>query len=66
MTTADRDFSSWTANVLQPIVNRAEDKDALAVFLNRQLDEWELEAQRREGLPWAPLVVDAIERALKR
>jgi hypothetical protein len=66
MNTADRDFSAWTADVLQPVVNGAEDKDALAVFLNRQLDEWELEAERREGLPWAPLVVDAIERALKR
>jgi hypothetical protein len=66
MNTADRDFSAWTANVLQPVVNRSEDKDALAVFLNRQLDEWELEAERPEGLPWAPLVVDAIERALQR
>jgi hypothetical protein len=66
MNTADRDFSAWTANVLQPIVDRSEDKDALAVFLNRQLDEWELEAERPEGLPWAPLVVNAIEWALKR
>jgi hypothetical protein len=66
MNTADRDFSAWTANVLQPVVNGAEDKDALAVFLNRQLDEWDLEAMRPEGQPWAPLVVNAIEWALKR
>jgi hypothetical protein len=63
---AEITYLTWTANVLQPVVNGAEDKDALAVFLNRQLDEWELEAERDEGLPWAPLVVDAIERALKR
>jgi hypothetical protein len=66
MNTADRDFSAWTANVPQPVVNGAEDKDALAVFLNLQIDEWELEAERPEGLPFAPLAVDAIERALKR
>jgi hypothetical protein len=64
MNTADRDFSAWTANVLQPVINRAEDKDALAVWLNRQLDEWEIEAERPEGLPFAPLAVDAIEQAL--
>jgi hypothetical protein len=66
MSTADRDFSAWTANVLQPVVNGAEDNDALAAWLSRQLDEWDLEAMRPEGLPWAPLAVDAIERALKR
>jgi hypothetical protein len=66
MNTADRDFSAWTANVLQPVVNGCTDDGELAVFLNRQLDEWELEAERPEGLPFAPLAVDAIERALKR
>jgi hypothetical protein len=64
MNTADRDFSAWTANVLTPVVNGAEDKDALAVWLNRQLDEWEIEAERTEELPFAPLAVDAIEQAI--
>jgi hypothetical protein len=63
-TEAERDFSSYVANVLQPIIKGSTDDGELAVFLNRQLDEWELEVERPEGLPWAPLAVDAIERAL--
>jgi hypothetical protein len=65
-TEAERDFSSYVANVLQPIIKGTTDDGELAVWLTRQLDEWELEAERPEGLPWAPLAVDAIERALKR
>ena len=40
------------------------DDGELAVFLNRQLDEWELEAERPEGLPFAPCVIDALEQIL--
>ena len=64
MSTAERDFSTYRANVLQPIVDGAEDKDALKAFLTRQLDEWEIEAERPEGLAFAPLAIDAIGQAL--
>jgi hypothetical protein len=57
-------FNSYLTNVLRPVVNRADDKDALAVWLNRQLDEWELEAERAEGLPFARDAIDALEQIL--
>jgi hypothetical protein len=62
--TAQRDFSAYIDNVLRPIVNGTGSNGELAAFLNRQLDEWELEAERPEGEPIAPLVIDALERIL--
>jgi hypothetical protein len=57
-------FSTYMDNVLNPIVDGAADKGALAVWLSRQLDEWELEAERPDSIPFAPQVVAAIEQAL--
>lgn len=51
------EFVGYISNVITPIVNGSRDDGELAVFLNRQLDEWELEAERPEGLPFAPRVV---------
>jgi hypothetical protein len=32
--------------------------------ISRQLDEWEIEAERPAGLPFAPMAIDAIEQIL--
>jgi hypothetical protein len=32
--------------------------------ISRQLDEWEIEAERPDGLPFAPMAIDAIEQIL--
>jgi hypothetical protein len=50
-------FKSYVSNTISPIIKRSTDDGELAVFLNRQLDEWELEAERPEGLDFAPSVV---------
>jgi hypothetical protein len=57
-------FASYVDNVLKPIVNGTSDNGELAIFLNRQLDEWELEAERPDREPIAPLVIDAIEQSI--
>jgi hypothetical protein len=62
----ERGFDAYVAEVLQPIVDGADDKDALIDWLNWQLDEWEIEAERPNGTPYAPRVVDAIGQALVR
>jgi len=64
MNTADLDFNRYVTCVLRPIVDATHDKAALAGWLTRQLDEWELEAERPEGEPIAPLVIDALEQNL--
>jgi hypothetical protein len=64
MNSAKRDFSRYVDNVLKPVVNGTADKAALAIFLNRQLDEWELEAEHADGVVFAPLAINAIEQAL--
>lgn len=50
------EFVGFISSVITPVVNESRDDGELAVFLNRQLDEWELEAERPEGLPFAPRV----------
>lgn len=57
-------FPGFVDNVLKPICNTAGDDRALTTFLNRQLDEWEIEAERPEGEPVAPLVIAALEQIL--
>jgi hypothetical protein len=57
-------FPGYVDNVLKPIVNGTGSNGELAVFLNRQLDEWELVAERPEGEPIAPLVIDALEQII--
>ena len=64
MSTAEREFSAYIDNVIRPVFAASTDDGELAVFLNRQLDEWELVAERPEGEPIAPLVIDALERIL--
>jgi hypothetical protein len=59
---AERDFSAYIDNALRPIVDGTGSNGERAAFLNRQLDEWELEAERPEGEPIAPLVIDALEQ----
>lgn len=58
------DFNSYIANVVSPTLRASTDDGALAVFLNRQLDEWELEAERQDGVPFAPRVVDCLTNLL--
>jgi hypothetical protein len=57
-------FAGYVENVLNPIVNGAADKDALAAWLSRQVEEWEIEAERPEGEPIAGQVVEALEQTL--
>ena len=46
MNTADLDFNRYVTGVLRPIVDATHDKADFAGWLTRQLDEWELEAER--------------------
>jgi hypothetical protein len=57
---AERGFNSYVDNVLRTVCNA--DAGDLAVWLTRQLDEWELEAERKEALPFAHDVIDALEQ----
>lgn len=60
-------FPGYVDNVLRPIFCADPDdvdEDRLCDWLNHQLDEWELEAERPEGEPIAPLVIGALERIL--
>lgn len=58
------DFVAYVSGVITPAVNGIKDDGELAVWLNRQLDEWELEAERPEGLPHAARVVQHLTTLL--
>lgn len=62
--TPERGFNRYIANVIMPIITASADDGTLAVFLNRQLDEWELEAERPEGEPFADQVVAHLTKIL--
>jgi hypothetical protein len=63
---AERGFNRYCDNVLRPIfcADQAVDDGELAVWLNWQIDEWEAEAERPEGLARAPLAVEALGHIL--
>jgi hypothetical protein len=56
---AERGFNSYVDNVLKPVCGA--DDDALIGWLDNQLDAWEIETERAEGLPFARDVIDALE-----
>jgi hypothetical protein len=56
-TEAERDFSRYVDSFLRPLCNEATSNGALIAFLAHELDGWELEAERSDGIPWAPMVV---------
>lgn len=58
------EFKGYIASVIAPILKASLDDGALAVFLNRQLDEWELVAERPDRPPHASLVVDCLNNLL--
>jgi hypothetical protein len=64
------EFASYIANVIMPILRGSTDDGASAVFLTRQLDEWELEAERPDADPKANQVVaklgDLLDEARER
>jgi hypothetical protein len=44
----ERGFDAYVADVLQHVVDKSDDKDALISWLTGQLEEWEREAERSE------------------
>lgn len=55
-------FNSYVDNVLKTVCTA--DAAALPPWINRQLDEWELEAERPDGLPFAQDVAGALGQIL--
>lgn len=51
------EFKGYIASVIRPVFASSTDDGELAVFLNRQLDEWEIEAELPNGIPYAHRVV---------
>jgi len=64
MCTAERDFSAYVDNVLKPVCSANVPERELIDWLNRQLDEWEIEAERPYAIAFAPMAIDAIENIL--
>jgi len=61
-------LSSYLDTVLKPIVAEGfvgRDGDLIA-WLTRQIDEWELEAERPDGIPFAAGAIEALELILDR
>ena len=63
---AERAFNRYVDNVLRPIFSpdAGVDDGEFAVWLNWQLEEWEAEARRPEGISFAPLAVEALGHIL--
>lgn len=57
-------FSRYVSNVITPILEAQVDDGEFAVWLNWQLDEWEAEVERPEGIPFARQVVAHLSELL--
>ena len=51
----ERGFDAYIAEVVQPIVDAADDKATIIAWLNTQLDTWGNEAKRPSMLAGCPL-----------
>lgn len=60
------EFKGFIANVIKPVFAASTDDGALAVFLNRQLDEWELIAEHPDAPPHARRVVGLLNILLSQ
>lgn len=58
------EFKGYIASVISPVFASSTDDGELAVFLNRQLDEWEIEAELPDGIAYAPRVVELLNGLL--
>jgi hypothetical protein len=57
-------FPGYVDSVITPILAARVDDGDLAVWLNRQIDEWEMETERPDGLPFADQVVAKLNELL--
>jgi hypothetical protein len=62
--TPEYGFAFYVDNLLRSVVNGGASNGELAVFLNRQLDEWEIEAGCCDAMAHGPLVVDTLEQII--
>lgn len=61
---ANRCFSRYVANFITPVLADVADDGELAIILNHELDEWEIEAGRPDGAPFAALAVACLREIL--